>query len=286
MFISKKSFWWARIAAKLFLSRLPFSYRFYQAMGLFRHGQMDESTYPIRVFEDRANQAGVLNSLRGKVILELGPGDSIATAVISRSLGAKGLLVDAGRFANENIQVYKELANELKKNGYLDPHISECQNIDQILIACDGQYLTGGLKSLKGIQSNSIDYIFSQAVLEHIREHEFLETLIQCNRILKSDGICCHRVDLRDHLGGGLNNLRINSKIWESHFFASSGFYTNRIRFGRMMDLFKVAGFKYSVTNLVKWESAQIKRNKLSSEFHNISNEDLLICEFDVLLSK
>ena len=44
----------------------------------------------------------------------------------------------------------------------------------------------------------------------------------------RRDGICVHRVDLNDHLGGRLNNLRFTDAIWESVLFRESGFYANR----------------------------------------------------------
>lgn len=50
----------------------------------------------------------------------------------------------------------------------------------------------------------------------------------ELGRVLKPDGICVHRVDLNDHLGGCLNNLRFTDAIWESVLFRESGFYANR----------------------------------------------------------
>jgi hypothetical protein len=47
-------------------------------------------------------------------------------------------------------------------------------------------------------------------------------------RALKPGGICVHRVDLKDHLGGGLSTLRFTDAIWESVLLRMSGFCTNR----------------------------------------------------------
>jgi len=46
--------------------------------------------------------------------------------------------------------------------------------------------------------------------------------------------MCSHRVDLRDHFGSALNNLRFSDKKWELDWIANSGFYTNRIRLQEM----------------------------------------------------
>ena len=144
--------------------------------------------------------------------------------------------------------------------------------------------MTEGLISLNSLPSNSFDFIFSQAVLEHVRKHEFGATLQEFRRILKPDGVSSHQIDLRDHLGGALNNMRFSSKTWESNFFASSGFYTNRICFTHMMQLFDQAGFQASVFGVKSWPNLPTPRSKLAPEFRSLSDEELSILQFDVVL--
>jgi len=43
--------------------------------------------------------------------------------------------------------------------------------------------------------------------------------MCECKRTLKNDGLASHRVDLKDHLRGSLNNLRLRREIWESNLF-------------------------------------------------------------------
>lgn len=275
--------WWGKVGAKLILSRLPFGYKVWQRLGLFRHGDMDTSEYAIRVFHRHVAGSGLENQLKGKTVLELGPGDSIASAIIAASYGAHAIMVDAGRFVREEIPPYLDLARVLTENK-LPAELSDCLDIDEILNCCSAKYMTDGLESLRQIEDESVDLIFSQAVLEHVRRHEFLETIQECRRILKPGGICSHQVDLRDHLGGGLNNLLFRENIWESEFFAKSGFYTNRIRYSQMLDLFKGGGFQAQVTDVNRWETPPTQRNKLAREFMMLPDEDLCISGFDVLL--
>jgi hypothetical protein len=96
--IKNKIPWWTRIGAKMVLSRLPFGYRFWQQLGLFRHGSMDQSEYAIGVVDRHAEAAGFGASLHGCTILELGPGDSVATTIIAAARGGRAVLVDAGHF--------------------------------------------------------------------------------------------------------------------------------------------------------------------------------------------
>lgn len=276
--------WWSKIFAKIVLSRLPYGYSSWQRLGLFRHGHMDTSQYAISVFNSHVERAGLTGKLSGKTILELGPGDSIATAIIATAQDARVILVDAGAFARTDIGPYLELQRAISDKGYLPPDLTECRSIQDILSICRASYLKEGLKSLNQIENDTVDFIFSQAVLEHIRRGEFLETMNQCHRILRSEGICSHRVDLRDHLGGALNNLRFSTHRWESEFFANSGFYTNRIQYSQMLQLFVDAGFSIEVTDTRRWEALPTARNKLAQEFREIPDDELCISGFDVLL--
>lgn len=276
--------WWSKIVAKIVLSRLPFGYSVWQKLGLFRHGKMDQSAYVIGVFNAHCERAGLKGDLKDRVILELGPGDSIATAIVAASHGATAILVDSGKYVSEDVNLYKSMAEDLERLGLNPPDLSSAKKIEDIVNLCGAVYHTAGLGSLKTIAQDSVDLIFSQAVLEHVREHEFIQTMVECKRVLKNNGIASHRVDLKDHLGGGLNNLRFSNRVWESDFFAHSGFYTNRIRFSKMIRFMKEAGFEIEHSKVDRWDAIPIARNKLAEEFIQESDNDLLIKGFDVVL--
>ena len=157
-------------------------------------------------------------------------------------------------------------------------------SIQDVLSACDGNYLVKGIDSLKKIPSASVDWMFSQAVLEHILKCDFLPLMHELRRIMKPEGMCSHRVDLRDHLGSALNNLRFSEKVWESDWMAKSGFYTNRIRFKEMCRAFDQAGFAVEVLKKEYWEKLPTDRKYLSKSYRSLSDEELLVKDFDVLL--
>lgn len=277
--------WWSKIGAKILLSRLPFGYSLWQKIGFFRHGAMDTSAYAIGVFDAHVAKAGLSGKLAGKRILELGPGDSIATAIIAAAHGAQAVLVDAGAFVRSDVAPYLEVARvHREKFGSTLPEITSGDRIDSILSRCGAEYHTRGLASLREIKSGSIDLIFSQAVLEHIRRHEFLETMKECRRILKPGGIATHQVDLRDHLGGALNHLRFTEKTWESDLFTGSGFYTNRIQYSQMLELCTQAGFTVVEAPAKRWAALPTPKRKLVPEFSALSDEELGVSVFDVVL--
>ena len=220
------------------------------------------------------------------VILELGPGDSLLTAIFSFAHNASAsYLVDVEDYANKDLDVYSGAIDFLKKKGFNFKFAGKYfRNIDEMLDQFSASYLTCGLDSLRQIPNNSVDLIFSQAVLEHIPKSEFYETFIEIRRILKRGGICSHVIDLRDHLEHGLNNLRFSERFWESKFIRKSGFYTNRLRKTEMLEYFKIAGFRVTVLNVENWEELPIKRSQLASEFQNISDEELCISTFSIKL--
>lgn len=245
---------------------------------------MDKPDYAIAVFDAHVEKAGLTDRLRDTTILELGPGDSIATAVIAAAYGARAILVDGGPFVRADVAAYLDLGKALGNRRLFPPSLQGCTNTGNILVRCQARYLTDGLTSLKQLEAQSVDLIFSQAVLEHIRKREFLSTMRECRRILKPCGVCSHRIDLRDHLAGALNNLRFSEKVWESEFFVKSGFYTNRIQYSQMVQLFNEANFQVQLTDVRRWPTLPISRHNLAKEFSTLPDDELCISGFEVLL--
>jgi predicted SAM-dependent methyltransferase len=276
--------WWSKIGAKIILSRLPFGYKICQDLGIFRHGSMDSSTYAVSVFRSHVARAGRSEGLADRTILELGPGDSIATAILAKAHGARAILIDTGSYARQDIRPYAELETEIQKTMGGCSILEGASSVPDILSICNATYLTEGLASLRSLESASVDMIFSQAVLEHVRRSEFTDTMKECRRILRLDGVCSHRVDLRDHLQQSLNNLRFSTETWESKLFARSGFYTNRIQYSQMLEIFREVGFVVDVVDVRRWDRLPIARKDLAEEFRNIPEDELCVSGFDVRL--
>lgn len=276
--------WWARIAAKVILSRLPAGYGFWRKMNLFAHGEMQDPSYALQIFWQHAAR-WPSQTTDDLVILELGPGDSLASAVIGAACGAKHTyLVDAGAFATSDMDVYRQIATQLRARGLTPPELVGVRNSDELLRVCRATYATSGLSALRAIPSASVDFIWSNAVLEHVRRRDFDEHVVQMRRILSDRGICSHKVDLRDHLGGGLNNMRIPSRWWEQEWMARSGFYTNRLRQSEIVRAFESAGFAVDIPSSSCWQSLPLPRAALASEFRALDLRELLVKGFEIVL--
>jgi hypothetical protein len=273
--------WWSKISIKLILSVIPFRTVLYK-IGLLEHGTMNNPEYAYKVFMEHYRLAGRPKDF---TCLELGPGDSISAAMIASAVGARMIyLIDVGNYATRKISTYKSLYEYLKSRG-LNVTI-DLGSFEALLVSCHAEYWVDGLKSLKKIPSDSVDIVFSQAVLEHIRRNEFEDYLRELYRICRSAAVCTHVIDLKDHLGDSLNNLRFSENYWESSIVSRAGFYTNRIRYGEMIGLFRQAGFKCEVISENKWDRMPIERKKLHKSFQALPEMDLLISEFTGRLIK
>ena len=168
--------WFLKIILKILVSRLPIPYAFWKVIGFFKHGKMDSCEYAIKIFDLHFYRAFPKKVPQKLKILELGPGDSIASAIIGYSYGVSfTYLVDVDNFATKDLNFYKRLISILKDKGFKTPNISEAKSVEDLLKSCNGIYLTKGLSSLKSIESNSINFVWSHSVLEHIRKYQFFE---------------------------------------------------------------------------------------------------------------
>ena len=256
-------------------------------------------------------------------IAELGPGDSIGTGLAGLLSGSKkfyALDVVEHTDIKKNISVFDELVtlfanhsalpddNEFPRvlprlTSYNFPsEIFADNNLENFLDKSRIQSLRNELVDIKKqknsikymcpwndpkiIESDSVDVVFSQAVLEHVRHDEFESTMQECFRLLKSDGLMSHEIDFKDHLGGGLNNMRFSTKMWEKDWFAAgSGFYTNRLRMPEIISICEKVGFLVEVRNFVCWDVSQIKRKHLAKEFNNLTDYDLSISKVHLIMT-
>src|SRR5690348_15716581 len=92
--------WYIRVGAKVLLSRVPVSYRAWQCLRIFSHGEMASAKYAYQVFQQHYPVSAFPHKGNGFVALEIGPGDGLLSAVIAAACRARRCyLVDSGRYA-------------------------------------------------------------------------------------------------------------------------------------------------------------------------------------------
>lgn len=278
--------WWAKLGGKLMLARLPVPYGFWRRAGLFRHGDMNVPARALNAFDTYYRRATAHAQLvSGFRSLELGPGDSVLSGLVARAYGASHVwLVDAGYYADTDVSACKKTVEMLRAQGRAVPDIEGAISLPEVLQRAGIEYLTQGTSSLATIPDASVDFFWSQVVLEHVPRAEFPLFLQELRRIVSLGAIGVHSIDFRDHLGGGLNNLRFSHATWEGRTFRGSGFYTNRIRPREMLALFAEAGFDVELVGETRWPEMPIRRDRLAREFHALPDEDFMVAEVEIVV--
>ena len=271
--------WAIKIILKIIFSRLNIPYSLWKKFNIFKHGQMESFEYSRKIFEGHFRDMSKVKKINNPVIMEIGPGDSLFSMIYSRKYSEeKFYFLDVDDFATRNFNLYFQLHKNLEKEKIFLKNLKEpFKDFGDLLYFYNAEYLTSGIESLKKIDDNSIDYIFSHSVLEHVRKYEINELIKEMYRVLKPYGIISHNINYKDHLDESLNNLRFSEKLWESNLFAKSGFYTNRIPAVEMHKLFRKNGFVLVREFFGKWNRLPIKRKLINSIFNKYTDKDLSI---------
>jgi SAM-dependent methyltransferase len=275
--------WWAKIGFKTALASVPVNYAIVKRFGLIEHGHMDDPEYAYRVISTHLARCPDASPSR---VLELGPGDSVNAALIMRAFGANVCyMIDAEPLAATDRSVYERMRMYLQERGYRLPPVPDYGSIHEMLTVYGGVYQTDGIASLAQIPAESVDFVWSHMVLEHVRRDDVQPLLAELRRILKDDGVSSHTVDLRDHLGDSLHNLRFRESWWESPTVSRSRFYTNRLRLPQWMNAFEQAGFKAHIEINARWPALPIPKQRLDPAFRDFEDRDLLVQEFTACLT-
>ena len=277
--------WWAKAALKLAVAHVPPAARALRAASLARHGAMEDPQWALDTFRRHFDRACFANKCGAFRVLELGPGDSLFTAVIARALGAGGsCLVDVGRFATADPCAYRGMAAFLREKGLRPPELSVARSLDEVLSACGACYHTDGVASLRGLPESSFDFVFSNAVLQAVPRDELPEVLTQLRRLLAPGGASVHSVDLRDMMGLSLHHLRFSERAWESAPIRRSGFYSNRLRLSELVGLSRRCGWRADVDELNTWPKVPVPRAALARPYRDMPDDELRVASVRLLL--
>jgi hypothetical protein len=275
--------WWGKAALKLGFAQIP--YPILRALALAGHGGMRKPAWALATFRRHFNNVDFRNKCGGFNMLELGPGDSLFSAIIARACGAGSItLLDVQSFANTDLKLYRNMSRFLKDQGLDAPDLFGARSLNDVLDACNARYETQGLASLRKLPDACFDFIFSNSVLQHVRRDEIAETLRELRRVVHARGATIHSVDFRDTMGQSLHHLRFSERTWESNWFRSAGFYTNRLRLSQLMQMASDTGFEPELDEVNRWPTIPLARGKLAPAYQAVSDEDLLIATVRIIL--
>jgi len=124
-----------------------------------------------------------------------------------------------------------------------------CTDMPALLKAANIQYKAPADAANLDMESDSIDYHVSHAVLEHIPAGVILAILAEGKRVLKEDGLFLHNVDFSDHFSKSdpaitmINFLQFSEEEWK-RYGGNRYAYVNRLRVDDYVELFGKAGLK------------------------------------------
>lgn len=269
---------------------LPWRLRLFIHEFLVKHPRFDvdvikqkktDYDYNLTVFENHIKKMKI-RSLEGTTMVEMGPGDSLTHAAIAYDRGVeKTYLLDIADLASANRLVSTDeidkMCVDLKLKNIKVFDSQSNVTMLSFMKQLNAVYLIDGLRSYYEVPTESVDFIFSQAVLEHVRLRIFEDTIKETYRMCKHGAICSHEVDFSDHLGGKLNHLRFSADIWEDELHTAMPNYVNRLGLSRMLEIFLKCGFEIVDVEKGLFDKPQIDRVYLDSEFREWSDDELLI---------
>jgi Methyltransferase domain len=244
-----------------------------------------------------------------KTIAELGPGDSLGMGLCALLTGAdKYFAFDVVEFANlqRNISIFDSLIPLLQSRASIPgpdefpevkPSLESYEFPSNILTpermekALSSGRLERIRKSLDGtsgdkgviqyrvpwfatevIDKESVDLIYSQAVLEHVVDLPAAYTAMQ--HWLKPDGYLSHQIDLKCHgTAKDWNGHWTYSKFMWKLIQGARPYLLNREPSSRHIKMLENAGFIVTHTLRVKKESTLMK-HQFSGPFREMSDED------------
>jgi hypothetical protein len=228
--------------------------------------------------------------LKGKYVLEYGPGNILGVALLFYAYGAEQVhCVDRFSFdvlSEENLGVYRLIINTLKGkekeracsafNTYGEPQSGFSHEKIRYVVTKDG--LIG--------EKDGYDLIISRAVLEHVNDLE--KTFLDIDRALKIGGVSIHHVDLRSH---NLDRYRefdfltVSPPVYRL-MFSHKG-YPNRWRIDKYRELarrFKLKFVKFEPTGKLDQEKVRIIYPKLAKPFRKLDQDEISWLGFWMML--
>ena len=145
---------------------------------------------------------------------------------------------------------------------------------------------------LAHLPDNSIDLVYSYAVLEHVPESVIHGITLESKRILKQNGIAYHAIGTHDHYVSfdkrisKVNFLQYPEWLWR--FFVKNKIsYHNRLREKQFLEIFKSHGAKIKmISNKIDPSDLEIlKTMKIDKRFAGMTHEELAVYYSEIILS-
>lgn len=302
--------WELKAAIQFSISCLPYGRTIYRRLqdvtGLCRLDIRDQYSMK-RSLLRRIIKQGL--PIEARVFLEVGTGWYPVLPILLSLLGAKQVItVDlnpwlSARSLLDTVKGFLEIADDVAEDFELPVADVKAQlRAVEALCTHNGQSPAAILETLgieyrmpcsasaTGLEAESVDYIISSNVFEHIPKEAIAEILVESSRIFKPGGTHIHHIDPSDHFHydkriSSANFLKFSPRSW--YFIGGSGLaYHNRLRAIDYVRLFEQHGFEivheYSVVDDRALNDIRLGRQKVHAAFAAYSPEELACRIIDV----
>lgn len=185
------------------------------------------------------------NTSPAGTLLELGPGDSIATGILGRAAGFPSVaLVDIGWFADLRPEAVNALCASLDPGKLTLDALSPREEVQEQLRLKGINYMVAGLDSLASIMPQTVGHSFSNVVLQHVDRDQLVELIRLLGQLHVIGSLGSHAINFTDHFSGGFVNHKLPDWVMESTLVKRANLYTNRVLLDRYFELFQAAGFE------------------------------------------
>jgi SAM-dependent methyltransferase len=229
-------------------------------------------------------------------ILELGTGwHHFYALFLSLFFPAKYILFDVqdnrqldaikNRFANAldhlNSRKSQEWPGPLDRAREICRTIASVGSFAELYDKLNLQYVVDPSGSLEFLPNNSVDFVFSIDVLEHVHSEYISSTVGNMRRILKPGGISAHQIGIDDHIQhyvpalSSKEYLRYSDWAWRC-FFDSRLQYVNRLQLPEFQKAFENARFRH-VECTVDEDAEILRRIHPSPKFRRFDDATLRI---------
>jgi SAM-dependent methyltransferase len=187
-----------------------------------------------------------------KAILEIGSGPTFGLALCALAAGARRVAnveINGDRVVYDR-RLYEAILAALAERGY--PHVARARQAlrwAEDRATPDGDTLvTRYGTNARGLEfpSETFDFVFSIAALEHVHRPDLGSVLAEVHRVLRPGGLTSHRVDTRDHYQRHTENplqfLRYPEWLYML-MYSNRESFSNRYRLSDFIRLFSAAGF-------------------------------------------
>lgn len=299
--------WKVKVLIQFILSHIPMGEKINYMLQLANNSHSVEKTENrIAELVTSMKKINEFISLEGAEVVEIGTGWEPICSTLLYMMGVKTCYtydhVPHLRF-NLTEMVINSIENRLEEIARiteipiatLEKRLSilkSCKTLEDFFWKTNIVYKAPGDASNTGLKVESIDLVFSHAVLEHVPEKVVIALTDEAKRILKKNGFTYHLIGLGDHYNDvdpkvtTVNFLKYSEPVW-AFFVKNRISYHNRLREKHFFKIFENMGAKvvWSANVTIPEDLESLKTMKINKAFSSMTLEELAVYRTEMILS-